>query len=546
MLTGETRPATLRPAMPVGGLARAAGLIAVGTVASRGLGLVRDVIIAAGFGATGAKSAFVIAYSLPFFAQRLLLGGILSIVFIPSISQMLVKGDPEETQRVATSTFNLVCIIGLGMVAAGVLAAPLIVPLAAPGYLRTNPSVLTSAIGLTRVMFVSMVFLALSGFMTGFLNAHNRFAVPALAPLVFNGVIIATVAPLGARLGILGVAVSFLLGWAAQFVVQIPAARHAGLRFGPVIDLKHPVILEMGRLAAPAMLGLAVIEINSNVARFFSSFLPPQPSVDYVAVLDYAFALNQAPVSIFALSVATALFPTMARIASAGPEALRATTSLGLRGILFTMMPVTAAMLVLGQPLVRVVFQRGAFGPAATHAVALSLVGFAVGSVAFAAYYIVTRTYYALHDTRTPVQIGLYMIALNAVGDWFLMRWLGATGIALATSLVSVTNVGLLLWVLRGRLGGLGGGEIAATALRTGLASGALAGVALATMRLVGPHVDPARFSGAAIQLIAALVTGGAAYLVVCALLRVRELALLGMLLRPGRTAPASAGGSGA
>jgi len=534
MSTGA-EPATNHRALVSGRLARAAGVIAVGSVASRGLGLIRDVFIAAFFGATSARSAFVIAYSIPFFAQRLFLGGILSVVFIPAITEVLTRGDPEETRRVVTSTWNLVWIIGLGLTALGVLAAPVLVPIAAPGYLSTNPQVLTTAIDLTRVMFVSMAFLALSGFVTGFLNAHRQFAVPALAPLVFNAVIILGVAVLGRPLGILGVAVSFLLGWGAQFLVQLPAAWKAGLRWGTVLDLHHPAIREMGRLAIPAMLGLAVIEINSNVARFFASFLPPRPAVDYVAVLDYAFTINQAPVGIFALSLATALFPTMARQAAEDPARLRETTSLGLRGVLFTMVPVMAGMLALSEPLVRVVFQRGAFAPEATHAVALALVGFAVGSVPYAAYYIVTRTFYALHDTRTPVRIGLYMIALNALLDLLLMQWLGHTGIALATSLVAVANVVWLLEVLRQRIGGVEGRAVAATALRTTIAGGVLAAVSLGTLRAVGGIVDPTRFAGAATQLIAALVAGGVAYLGACMMLGVREMALLWSFADRGR-----------
>jgi putative peptidoglycan lipid II flippase len=537
MSTGVTEPATEPQALAAGTVARAAGVIAIGTVSSRALGLIRDIVIAAFFGATAARSAFVIAYSIPFFAQRLFLGGILSIVFIPAITDVLVRGDREETRRVVTSTFNVVLAIGLAMVVAGALAAPVLVPIAAPGYLSTTPEVLTTAIGLTRVMFVSMAFLALSGFVTGFLNAHHQFAVPALAPVVFNVVIIAGVALLGKPLGILGVAVSFLLGWGAQFAIQLPAARAAGLRWGTALDLHHPAIREMGRLAVPAMLGMAVIEINSNVARFFASFLPPRPAVDYIAVLDYAFTINQAPVSVFALSLATALFPTMARRATEGSAPLREATSLGLRGVLFTMMPVMAAMMVLSQPLVRVVFQRGAFAPEATEAVALALIGFAVGSVPYAGYYIVTRTFYALHDTRTPVRIGLYMIALNAALDYLLMQWLGHTGIALATSVVALANVGWLLAVLRRRLGGIDGGAILATAVRTALAGMVLALVSVGTLKAAARVVDPARFGGAALGLMAALALGAAAYLGMCKLLGVRELALVRSFAHLGRGA---------
>ncbi|HLW47238.1 MAG TPA: murein biosynthesis integral membrane protein MurJ [bacterium] len=508
-------------------IARSAGIIAAGTIASRVLGLVRDVLIAAMFGATSARSAFVIAYSLPFFAQRLFLGGTLSIVFIPAITRVLVQGDPDEVARVVSSTFTFVLLIGAAMVAVGVTAAPLLVPIAAPGYLRTNPGVLTTAVELTRVMFVSMAFLALSAFATGYLNAHRRFTTPALAPVVFNIVIIAAVYVLAPRLGILGVAVAFFLGWTAQFFVQLPDAREAGFRWRLSLDLSHPAVREMGRLALPAMLGLAVIEINSNVGRFFASFLHPQPGVDYLAALDYAFQLVQAPVSIFALSIATALFPTMVRHAETDRRALREATSLGLRGVLFTMMPVMAWTLAASSLIVRVIFQRGAFGPAATEAVAVAFVGYAVGAVPYAAYYIVTRTFYALHDMRTPVKVGLYMVALNALGDFVLMRWFGALGIALATSIVAFTNVGLLMWILRRRLGRLDGSALASTAGRTGLAALCLAGVIAAVLRLAAHTVSTGRLSGALIVLLVATGAGSAVYLLVCRVLGVRELRLL-------------------
>lgn len=528
--------ATARPATSARGLARAASVIAVATIASRVLGLVRDVVIAAMFGATSVRAAFVIAYSLPFFVQRLFLGGTLSIVFIPTLTRVLLRGDPEETERVVTSTLNLVILIGLAMVVIGVVAAPVLVPIAAPGYLIHNPGVIAQAIVLTRVMFVSMVFLALSAFATGYLNAHRQFTMAAVAPSVFNVVIIGGVFLLAPRIGILGIALSFLAGWVAQFLVQLPSARAAGLRWTPRIDLAHPVIRDMGRLALPAMLGLAVIEINSNVNRFFASFLVGPPGVDYVAVLDYAFQLIQAPVAIFALSLATALFPTMSRhAAGSGRDELRDTTSLGLRGVLFTMMPVMAATFAASHLMVRVLFQRGMFEPAATQAVAGALAAFAVGTVPYAAYYIVTRTYYALHDMRTPVRVGVFMIALNAAGNWVLLRWFGYLGISLCTSVVSIVNVGVLLWLLRGRLGRLGGRDIALTAVRTAIASAALAATMLITLRVLGRFVSAAHLGGAVVQLGTALLLGGAVYLAVCAALGVREIELLRAFGRGGR-----------
>src|SRR5439155_1595931 len=296
-------------------LARAASLMAVATTASRVLGLLREVAAAWLFGATNAKAAYVIAYYLPFFVQRLLLGGTLSIVFIPTISRYLARGELDEARRISGTLL------------------------------------------------------------------------------------------LGPRIGIRGLAIAWIAGTAAQFLVQLPAARRYGLRLGRV-DLAHPALRELARLAVPAMLGLAIVEINAYVDRFFASQLPLRPEANPVAVLDYAYEIVQAPAGIFAISIATAVFPLLSRHAATdNHDDLRGTASLALRTLLFVILPVTALVLALREPLVRLLFQRGEFGPVATRAVAATLGGYAVGLPAIAAYYVVTRTYYALQDMVTPVRI---------------------------------------------------------------------------------------------------------------------------------------------
>src|SRR3972149_1989924 len=244
-------------------LARAATWMAAGTVASRVLGLRREVVAAALFGATNAKAPYVIPYYLPFFVQRLLLGGTLSIVFIPTISRYLARGEGDEARRVSGNLLTLVLLLGLGMVAVGQLIAPLLVPLAAPGF-TASPGLIPLAVELTRIIFVAMLFLALSVSVTGFLQAHHHFTVPALAPLLFNVVIIGGTLLLGTRYGIRGLAVSWILGTAAQFLVQLPTAWRLGLRFGRA-DLQHPAVRDLGRLAVPAMLRLAVVEMPPSV-----------------------------------------------------------------------------------------------------------------------------------------------------------------------------------------------------------------------------------------------------------------------------------------
>jgi putative peptidoglycan lipid II flippase len=513
-------------------LARAATLMAAATVASRVLGLVREVVAAALFGATNAKAAYVIAYYLPFFVQRLLLGGTLSIVFIPTISRYLARGEGDEARRISANLFTLVLLLGGGMVVAGQLIAPLIVPLAAPGF-TASPGLVPLAVGLTRIIFVAMLFLALSVYVTGFLQAHNRFTVPALAPLLFNGVVIAGTLLLGTRYGVHGLAVSWILGTAAQFFVQLPSAWRLGLRFGPA-RFRHPAVRDLGRLAVPAMLGLAIVEINAYVDRFFASFLPVTTATNAVAVLDYAYEVIQAPAGIFAISIATAIFPLLAaHAATDAREDLRATAMLALRTLLVVILPISALAVAAREPLIGLLFERGVFTGPATQAVATSAAAYALGLPAIASYYVVTRAYYALQDMTTPVRIGIVMIFLNGGLDYVLMRVWGAAGIALATSIVSTANVAALLALLRSRLGGVEGSRVRSTTMRAGAAALASGAVIAAVIRVVAGPAAAFGGVGRLAQLAAAATAGGGAYLLLCRMLGVTELsAAWGMIVR--------------
>lgn len=501
-------------------------MLAAATVGSRALGLVREVVVAALFGASDAKAAYVIGYYVPFFVQRLLIGGTLSIVLIPTLAEALARGDPAEIQAVASRLFTAVLAAGLAMVAAGAVLAPGLVRLAAPGF-AADPAQFSLTVALTRINFLAMFFLALAIFATAFLQARRRFAPPAVAPLVFNAVIIAGVLLLGPRIGIVGLSVAWIAGTAAQFLVQVPALRAGGFRFRWVPDWSHPAIRTVRRLAVPAMVGLAVVEINAYVGRFLASLLPGAPGVNAVAVLDYAFEMVQAPVGILAISVATVLFPGMSEQAAAGDRAaLRRTASLGVRAVLFLTLPVSVGLVVFAQPVVRLVFERGEFGPATTAAVSACMAAYAAGLVPMAAYYVVTRAYYAMRDMRTPVAVGAAMVVLNAGLAYALMRAWGVAGIALAAAAVALANVAVLLALLSARLGALEGRRIIGTGLRVGLATALAIGAGWWLAGLWSSWPGTGWLADAA-----ALGSGGTAavliYLGACALLRVDEVGLL-------------------
>jgi putative peptidoglycan lipid II flippase len=512
-------------------LARAAGFLAVTTVGSRALGLVREIVVAALFGASDAKAAYVIGYYVPFFVQRLLLGGTLSIVFIPTLADVLARGDEDELRRLTGQLFSAVVAVGIGMVVIGQVFAPILVPIAAPGFVANRPQ-LALTIYLTRLNFLAMFFLALSVFATALLQARHRFTAPAVAPLVFNLVAIFGTLWLGPRMGIAGLAVAWIAGTAAQFVAQTPSLRAAGFRYRFTLDWSHPAMRTVGRLAVPAMLGLAIVEINAYVGRFFASLLPTAPGVNAVAALDYAYAIAQAPVGILAISVATVLFPGMSRDAAAGErDALSRTTSLGLRSVLFLMLPVSGGLIAFAHPIVRLLFERGEFDPAATSAVAACLSAYAIGLVPMAAYYVITRTYYAMHNMRTPVMTGAGMVGLNALLVFAFMRVWGVAGIALATSVVAFVNVGLLLILLNRALGSIEPGRIASAAVRIGVATGVSLAVWWLFMRLGLGWLAGGQL---VLAFVLAVAAGLAAlvYLGVCRVLGVRELDLLRSLVR--------------
>jgi putative peptidoglycan lipid II flippase len=512
-------------------LVRAAGFLAATTIASRALGLLREIVVAALFGASSAKAAYVIGYYVPFFVQRLLLGGTLSIVFIPTLAEAATRGDEDDLRRLTAQLFTAVAVVGVGMVIVGVAAAPLLVSIAAPGFLG-DPAQWALTVHLTRLNFLAMFFLALSVFATALLQARHRFTAPALAPLAFNVVTILGTLWLGPRLGIVGLAVAWIAGTAAQFVAHAPALHAVGFRYRLTADWSHPAMRTVARLALPAMVGLAIVEINAYVGRFLASLLPQTPGVHAVAVLDYAYAIVQAPVGILAISIATVLFPGMSHLAAAGErDALGRTTSVGIRSVLFLMLPVSAGLIAFARPIVQLLFERGEFTPAATAAVAATLAAYAVGLVPMAAYYVITRAYYALHDMRTPVLTGAGMVGLNAVLAVVFMRLWGVAGIALATAVVTFVNVGVLLVRLQRALGSMDARRIASTAARVGLASGVALGVWGLIMRMGAGWLAGGDLA-LALGLCVAAGLAALVYLRVCGLLGVEELDLLRVLVR--------------
>ena len=421
---------------------RATGIVGGATFLSRILGFVRDMVIAAIFGAGLSSDAFFVAFRLPNLMRRLFAEGSLSIAFVPVFTEVLEADGREEAFRFGRASFRMLALILLAVAAAGVLLAPWIVRGIAPGF-ASSPEKLALTISLTRFMFPYVFFICLVALSMGMLNSLGHFAAPALAPVMLNVCMIGAVLVVGGRLGaaVYALALGVMLGGVCQLGMQIPALWKQGFRFRGHGPLGHPGVKRVGALMGPAVFGAAVYQISQLIGTLLASLLE-EGSVSY---LYYADRLVQFPLAIFGISAATAVLPTLSRQAASGDTvAIRETFSRALRWILFINLPAMVGLMVLSSPIVGLLFQRGAFEASMTTGTARALCFYASGLWAFASVRIAVSVFYAMQDTRTPVRIATISLLSTVVLSAVLMWPLSYGGLALATALGSVLNFGLL------------------------------------------------------------------------------------------------------
>ena len=461
----------------------AAGIVALGFLISRLLGLVRSLAIAHAFGTDPELAAYWVAFRLPDLVFQVLAGATLSSAFIPAHSRLRMRGGEEAGWQLASDVLNLVAVATFVAAALAFLLAPWLVPLLAPGLGEESgrsSELRALAVELTRLMLISPLLFGVSGMVTGILNARQHFVAPALAPAIYNAGIIVGAVALTGPFGIRGLAYGVVAGSVGHLLVQLPALRAVGMRWRPTFALGSAGVREVLRLAGPRVVGLAAAQFNFVVVLFFASFV----SDAAISALSYAFLIAMLPVGVVGMAISTAAFPSLAEHAAARQmAALRDGVTRHLRMILFLALPASAALAVLASPGVRLLLQRGAFDAASTELVAAALVLYAVGVFAHAAVEILSRGFYALADTRTPVRIAVLAVALNLVLCAVLVIPFGIRGLAAATSVAAIAECALLFVALEQELGGLRARGLWPSAART-LAATALMVQVLVLLRL--------------------------------------------------------------
>jgi len=516
------RPQRLRPGGSA--VAAAAGVVAFGFLGSRLLGIVRSMAIAHAFGTDPELDAYWVAFRLPDLVFQVLAGATLSAAFIPTFSRVRVRSGEAEAWRLASSVLNLVALATFIAAAVAFLLAPLLVPLLAPGLgeeTGRQTELRSEAIDLTRLMLLSPIFFGVSGMLTGILNARQHFFAPALAPMIYNLSIIIGALLLAGPMGVQGLAVAVVIGSLGHLLVQAPALRSVGMHWQPIFDFGSAGVREVARLMGPRVVGLAAAQVNFVVLIFFASFV----SDGAISAVNYAFLMAMLPVGVVGMAISTAVFPTLAEQAATSQLApLRASLARSLRLILFLSIPASVGLALLAEPVIRVLLQRGAFGPDATTLVAALLVWFAIGIAAQSAIEIVSRGFYALADTRTPVRLAVLAMVLNVALCAAFIGPFGVRGLAAAVSFSSLIEAALLVVTFERRIAGFGLRETLTSLGRTVLASAAMAVVVLAWLWLLGQAgVTTEGFGGALLVTASGGALGLAAFVAAAAALRSAE-----------------------
>jgi putative peptidoglycan lipid II flippase len=512
------------------GVVRATGAIGLATLLSRILGFVRDMVVARAFGAGLATDAFFVAFRIPNLLRRLLAEGALSTAFIPVFTEYLVTHPRGEFLRMIRSVAGAFSLTLCGVSLLGILLAPWVVSLMAPGF-SASPEKATLTARLTRLMFPYLLFVGLAALAMGVLNAHRRFFTPALGPVALNVSMIAAVVFLTPRLDapITGLAIGVLVGGLGQFLIQVPDLRRTGVSLVPSLELSHPALARMAALLGPSVFGLAAVQLSVFVNTLLASLLR-EGSISY---LYYADRVVEFPLGVFGVAVATAAMPPMAEQAARRDlRRLTDTLNFALRLSCFVAVPASVGLLVLRDPIVRVLFEYGRFQSVDARATAWALAFYALGLTAFSAVRIVAQAFYALGDVKTPVRVGILSVALNVVLALLFMWPLAHGGLALASSCSAAFNLFCLLRLLRRRLGPLGGRAMLLSLSRIGAGSGILAiwcGLALWGLPDLSSRITEAAW-------LAAAIGGGATlYAATSVVLRSEEGPVLFSLIRRGR-----------
>lgn len=505
-----------------------AALFSAATGVSRVLGLVREVISAQLLGVSGPASAFVVANNVPNTVRSLVADSALGASFVPVFNELLVKGERERAWRVASSALTLAVLALMAITALGILLArPLL------SFANLSGEQLDLAVQMTRILFPILILLGISGLVQAILNSFDEFFLPAIAPVFWNVVIIGflvfafTVDDLDQRAIIL--AVGTLVGTVVQTVIPLPGLRGKGARLRPLIDVRDPAVRRILILLIPVALGLGLVNVNLTVSTYIATYVDPTYAP---RAIDAAFRVYMLPQGIFSVAVTTVMFPSLARaVAARDFTRYRRSLADGTNLIIFLLLPASTVIAVLAEPIIQLLFQRGAWTAAETPGVADALIAFSIGLALNGVMLLLTRCFFALQHVWAATSIALVNLVVAAGLSLALFGPCGVWGIPLANSIANMVVVPLMWILLSKRVGQLDSRGVLLSTARSLMVALLAAGVAWGAWRLLVTALGgslPAQL----VEVGLAVGLAAAAYLIAMRLLRVPEATRILALVR--------------
>ena len=511
---------------------RATGVVGIAVLCSRVLGLLREVIFAALFGASRNMDAFLTAFRAPNMLRDLFAEGALSTAFVTTFSRRIATEGDASAWRLASKVATLTVVFMSALTVLGIIGAPFLIQILAPGF---PPEKAALTIRLTQVMFPFILLVSLAALVMGMLNARNVFGMPAMASSFFNlGSIVGGVVlcywlepqadwrhPHFGERGLMGLAIATLIGGLLQLVVQLPSLGRVGFRFRPDFNWRDPGVRTILALMGPATIAASAVQVNVLVNSVFASKLGDGP----ITWLNIAFRLMQLPLGIFGVAIATVTLPLVSRSAALGNNAeFRGALAHAMRLVMLLTIPSAIGLVILAEPIIGLIYQHGRFTADATAHTAEALRFYAIGLVGYSAVKVLAPAFYALDKRNLPMLVSLFSIAVNFCLNWFFTFHLqfGHRGLALSTSLVAITNFLILYAMMRRYTGRLETAMMIKTLIKL-----LVAGVLLAAVCLVSQHYlfsDGATPLRNAVALLLTIAIAGGAFFGAAYVLHVAEL----------------------
>ena len=508
---------------------KAAGIVGMAVMCSRVLGLIREQVFAWLFGGGKEMDAFTVAFRTPNLLRDLFAEGALSTAFVTTFSKKIATEGEAAAWQLANKVATLASIFMSGVVVVGIVVAPIVVQVLAPGFADT-PGKMELTAFLAQLMYPFILLVSLGALVMGMLNARNVFGIPAMASSFFNiGSIVGGVTlawwldPTFGPKALVGLALGTVVGGALQLAVQIPSLRKIGYHYRPDFAWKDEGVRTILRTMGPAIVAASSVQVNVMVNTWFASWLENGSAYR----LNIAFRLMQLPLGVFGVAIGTVTLPLLSRIAAGGDRGeFGAVLGRGMRLAFVLTLPATIGLMMLSRPIISLLYEHGKFNAHATDQAAIALQGYALGLCAYSALKILSPAFYAIDKRRTPMVVSFISIALNGFVNWlftFKFGW-GIRGLALGTGCVAITNFLLLYILMRRETSALGGRELALTLGKLAVAGGVLAAVCWSVEHWVAAGWISIPFLPRAALLLGTIAIAAGAFFGTALFLRIEEL----------------------